>query len=57
MKIMTVGVTDEQYDWMIKFIESESPEEGYDLDAPSVFAGLIEDAHFDEFKSDSNVVN
>lgn len=45
---MTVTISDADYEWMMKFIESESPEDGYDFDAPSVFAELIEKAHFED---------
>ena len=51
-KKMEVVVSDEDYDWMNEFVASTSPEDGYDFDAPSVFADLIERANFTDVKDE-----
>ncbi|GAB6091770.1 hypothetical protein JCM31185_00250 [Furfurilactobacillus curtus] len=49
---MSVIVSQKDYDWMIKFFESEDPEDGYDFYAPWVLANLINKARFEDIKND-----
>jgi len=46
MKLMTVRITQEDYDWMMNFITSEEP----DFDAPEMFASIIESAGFEDLE-------
>lgn len=45
-KKMTVFISDDRFNWMMDFIQSEEP----NFDAPELFANLIMSASFEDVK-------